>query len=70
MGYQLGAPQAARGDAHELHQLRREVLELRIQNVRLLAIIQQRGIQTAWHGTYVHEPTGVRVTISTVGGDS
>ena len=63
MGTQLGA----RNSESELAILRRQVLELRIQNVRLLQIIERHGGLAAWQGTYLHEPTGVRVMISTVG---
>lgn len=64
MGNQLGARRSDDG-ARELDALRREVLELRIQNARLLSIIEQRGQLVGWNGSYVHEPTGVRVFVST-----
>ena len=68
MGCKLGARQSRSQDAeNELHELRREVLELRIQNIRLLNIIQDHGTHLGWHGSYIHEPTGVRVFVSTEG---
>lgn len=64
MGRTLGVTQVS--DNAELHQLRREVLELRIQNVRLLQMVEGSG-QLGWSGSYIHEPTGVRVYVSTKG---